>query len=235
MNTNKNNSNEAVNVVNPFVRRAVEKLSGISVNLVSKGESKILEIKNGVMMWPNFSGFSYSSFDKKRTPDQFGKYQRNFKLVVPAEVAEHLEAEGLRIQTIETNMPDYPILHLIKVIVRIDHPESYNEVGSFPSKVYLVTNLNGQNNAVLLKDDYVSKLDGRTSENGTHFVLDHFNCVIRCRRSDSMGPKQNYIAYLSNIFAYGTENSTYADPAEAQYARDAVVLCDAPEEETLAS
>lgn len=219
--------NNEKKIVKNSVRNAINKMTA---NEGSRPQFEILKdnwgnnylnVRNAVLIWTNFSGFSFDDRNKNNL-DQFGKDKRYFNLVLDDETADSLSDLGWNVKEAVTSYEDYPILKYVKVNVRIQHPYTFEKEAAFPSCIHLVTNFNGKEVDEELVDDNVSKLDCRHTSNDSPILnIKTINCQIRSYRY-SMNGNTGIGAALSTMTAYASEISTFADPHDAELASKAI-------------
>lgn len=181
-----------------------------------------LNVTNAVLLWTNFSGTSYGGRHGNNSLDQFGKDKRYFNLALDEETANIVEELGWNVKECMTGEEDYPVLHYVKVSIRIQHPYTYDKDAAFPSDIHLVTCFNGKETDEELVDDEVSRLDGRRT-NATQPIIDvkAINCQIRSYHYDRNGNSGIALA-LSTRTVYADEISMFADPHDAELARNSI-------------
>lgn len=208
------------------VSRAIDNLNNSNFTLMNDSFGNVvLDVKDASLIWTNFAG-TPNNFTQMNNLDQFGKDIRSFNLAITPEIADKLTKEGWNVRAYETNRPDYPVIHHIKVNVKIANPKTYDETKAFASSVYLITNFNGQEASQKLENDALTILDGRRMSNDDPQInIKKVNCIITGRKyhpANNRNAAQKITIQLTSMFVYADQIDIYTDPHEAELARMAV-------------
>ena len=137
--------------MNNLVADAINRLQGFEFIVDDENNPKLLEVRNGVLIFANFAGRA----------NKFGKESKNFNFVITPELKEKFKngffksADGkplqVKVHSYGKGEADDPEIYYINVKI--------NMAVSYPPQVTLYTDYNGQKSKTSLTDETIGCLD----------------------------------------------------------------------------